>query len=91
MFEFLGLTVAVVRDDDNPKQNRAAFSADVTYTTAALLAFTYLRDNTTEDEADVVRQLVLVARNQLCVLSKQTLKSVLPVQLARVRLTCLGT
>lgn len=73
VFEFLGLTVAVVRDDDNPQQNRAAFSADVTYTTAALLAFTYLRDNTCADEADLVRQLVLVAGEQLCVMSRQTL------------------
>lgn len=57
MFEFLGMTVAVVRADDNAAQLRAAFSADVVYITAQQLAFTYLGDNTQKDESQIVRLL----------------------------------
>ena len=58
VFEFLGMTVAVVRADDNAAQLRAAFSADVVYITAQQLAFTYLGDNTLKDESDIVRPLL---------------------------------
>ena len=54
VFEFLGMTVAVVRADDNAAQLRAAFSADVVYITAQQLAFTYLGDNALKDESSIV-------------------------------------
>lgn len=58
VFEFLGMTVAVVRADDNAAQLRAAFSADAVYITAQQLAFTYLGDNTLKDESSIVRPLL---------------------------------
>ncbi|KAK9841856.1 hypothetical protein WJX81_007585 [Elliptochloris bilobata] len=54
VFEFLGLTVAVARDDDSTQQKRAAFGADVMYITARLVGFTHLRDNSASNEEDVV-------------------------------------
>jgi len=56
VLEFLGLTVAVVGEDASEAEARDAFAADVTYTTAQQLAWTYLRDNTAPDEDRVVRR-----------------------------------
>jgi len=58
VLEFLGLTVAVVGEDASEAEARDAFAADVTYTTAQQLAWTYLRDNTAPDEDRVVRRPV---------------------------------
>ena len=55
VFEFLGMTAAVVRAGDSAAQLRAAFSADVVYITAQQLAFTYLGDNALMDESSIVR------------------------------------
>lgn len=55
VFEFLGISVAVVRAGDSAAQLRAAFSADVVYITAQQLAFTYLGDNALKDESSIVR------------------------------------
>jgi len=56
VLEFLGLTVAVVGEDASEREARDAFAADVTYTTAQQLAWTYLRDNSVPDEGRVVRR-----------------------------------
>ena len=58
VYEFLGMTAAVVRAGDSVPQLRAAFSADIVYITAQQLAFTYLGDNTQKDESSIVRPLL---------------------------------
>jgi len=42
---FLGLTVGVVAPDMTPEARRAAYNADITYSTNNELGFDYLRDN----------------------------------------------
>ena len=45
LFEFLGLTVGVVRSQQPPEEKRAAYRADITYGTNNEFGFDYLRDN----------------------------------------------
>ncbi|WP_068858206.1 preprotein translocase subunit SecA [Perlucidibaca aquatica] len=45
LFEFLGLTVGVVRSQQPPDEKRAAYRADITYGTNNEFGFDYLRDN----------------------------------------------
>ena len=54
IFEFLGMSVAVVKEEDSNHSRRKLFAADITYTTAANLCFTYLFDNTAVSEDFVV-------------------------------------
>ncbi|HZJ86089.1 MAG TPA: preprotein translocase subunit SecA, partial [Erysipelotrichaceae bacterium] len=56
--EFLGLTVAYNRRGLSDKEKRAAYNADITYTTNSELGFDYLRDNMVTDvEKRVMRGL----------------------------------
>jgi len=45
LFEFLGLSVGVVRSQQPPEEKRAAYRADITYGTNNEFGFDYLRDN----------------------------------------------
>lgn len=45
LYEFLGLSVGVVRSQQPPEEKRAAYQADVTYGTNNEFGFDYLRDN----------------------------------------------
>lgn len=45
LFEFLGLTVGVVRSQQPAEEKRAAYRADITYGTNNEFGFDYLRDN----------------------------------------------
>ena len=54
IFKFLGMTVAVVTEEDANYQRRKLFQADVTYVTAMQLCFTYLYDNTSPHSAQIV-------------------------------------
>lgn len=45
LFEFLGLTVGVIRSQQPPEEKRAAYRADITYGTNNEFGFDYLRDN----------------------------------------------
>ena len=45
VYEFLGMTVAVIRSGQSHAEKQAAYSADITYGTNNELGFDYLRDN----------------------------------------------
>jgi preprotein translocase subunit SecA len=45
LYQFLGLSVGVIRSGQGPEQKRAAYSADVIYGTNNEFGFDYLRDN----------------------------------------------
>ncbi|MGH8220688.1 MAG: preprotein translocase subunit SecA [Steroidobacteraceae bacterium] len=45
VYEFLGLTVGVVKNAQTPEEKRAAYGCDITYGTNNELGFDYLRDN----------------------------------------------
>ncbi|MBT8131455.1 MAG: preprotein translocase subunit SecA [Gammaproteobacteria bacterium] len=45
IYEFLGLTVGVIRSGQTPEEKRAAYACDVTYGTNNEFGFDYLRDN----------------------------------------------
>src|SRR6185437_8971387 len=45
IYEFLGLTVGVVKNAQTPEEKRAAYGCDITYGTNNELGFDYLRDN----------------------------------------------
>ena len=45
VYEFLGLTVGVVKNAQSPEEKRAAYGCDITYGTNNELGFDYLRDN----------------------------------------------
>lgn len=45
LFEFLGLSIGVVRSQQPPDEKRAAYRADITYGTNNEFGFDYLRDN----------------------------------------------
>ena len=45
LFDFLGLSVGVVRAQQPPEEKRAAYAADITYGTHNEFGFDYLRDN----------------------------------------------
>ena len=54
VLRWMGLTVSVVRGDSEKHGRRALFEADVVYTTASTLCFTYLFDNTANEEGVIV-------------------------------------
>ena len=45
VYRFLGLTVGVIRNQQDPAQKRAAYACDITYGTNNEFGFDYLRDN----------------------------------------------
>ncbi len=45
VYEFLGLTVGVIKSGQSPEEKRAAYAADITYGTNNEFGFDYLRDN----------------------------------------------
>jgi len=45
VYEFLGLTVGVIKSGQSPDQKRAAYATDITYGTNNEYGFDYLRDN----------------------------------------------
>jgi preprotein translocase subunit SecA len=45
IYRFLGLTVGVIRNQQDPDEKRAAYAADITYGTNNEFGFDYLRDN----------------------------------------------
>ena len=45
LYEFLGLTVGVIRSGQNPVEKREAYEADIVYGTNNEFGFDYLRDN----------------------------------------------
>lgn len=45
LYNFLGLTVGVIRSMQDPEEKRAAYAADITYGTNNEFGFDYLRDN----------------------------------------------
>ncbi len=45
LYEFLGLSVGVIRSGQDPEEKRAAYLADITYGTNNEFGFDYLRDN----------------------------------------------
>jgi preprotein translocase subunit SecA len=45
IYRFLGLTVGVIRNQQDPAEKRAAYRADITYGTNNEFGFDYLRDN----------------------------------------------
>ena len=45
VFEFLGLTVGVIKNAQSPDEKRAAYACDITYGTNTEFGFDYLRDN----------------------------------------------
>jgi preprotein translocase subunit SecA len=45
VFHFLGLTVGVIRSQQNSEEKRAAYACDITYGTNNEFGFDYLRDN----------------------------------------------
>ncbi len=45
VFEFLGLTVGVIKNAQSPDEKRAAYACDITYGTNNEFGFDYLRDN----------------------------------------------
>ena len=52
LYEFLGLTVGVVRSGQNAEEKKAAYSCDVVYGTNNEFGFDYLRDNMSFSMAD---------------------------------------
>ncbi len=58
VYEFLGLTVGVIRSGQTPDEKRAAYGCDITYGTNNEFGFDYLRDNLAFSlEAKVQREL----------------------------------
>ncbi len=55
VYEWLGLTVGVVVSATEHSARRPAFEADVTFITAQELCFTFLRDQTVDNEQRIVR------------------------------------
>ncbi len=45
IYKFLGLTVAYITNDMNPRERKVAYDADITYGTNNEFGFDYLRDN----------------------------------------------
>ncbi|MBM7544411.1 preprotein translocase subunit SecA [Weissella beninensis] len=52
VYNWLGLTVGVNASDMTPDEKRAAYDADITYSTNSELGFDYLRDNMVTDPAE---------------------------------------
>ena len=45
LYNFLGLTVGIIQEDQDPEVRRAQYTADISYGTNAQFGFDYLRDN----------------------------------------------
>lgn len=56
LYEWLGLSVGVNVGDDSPEKKRAAYDADITYSTNFNIGFDYLRDNMVNRAEDRVMQ-----------------------------------
>ena len=52
LYQFLGLSVGVVRSGQSPEQKRAAYASDIVYGTNNEFGFDYLRDNMAFSMAD---------------------------------------
>ncbi len=58
LYQFLGVSVAVIQEGFSQKRKRAAFNADITYLTANSLGFTFLQDTSTVDRKEDLVRLV---------------------------------
>lgn len=56
LYEFLGLTVEVLKESMSVKQRQHAYNADITYTTNTELGFDYLRDHMATDPANLTQR-----------------------------------
>ena len=56
VYKALGLSVAVVSSQQNEATKRAAYAADITYSTHSELGFDYLRDNMKASLKDIVQR-----------------------------------
>jgi preprotein translocase subunit SecA len=56
IYAWMGLTVASIGRQSTPEERRAAYRADITYTTANEVGFDYLRDGLAFDPADEVHR-----------------------------------
>ncbi|WP_395317999.1 preprotein translocase subunit SecA [Fructilactobacillus frigidiflavus] len=56
LYNWLGLTVGVNKADMNPEEKRAAYNADITYSTNSEIGFDYLRDNMVVYQEDRVQR-----------------------------------
>ena len=45
LYGFLGLTIGIIQEDQDPETRRAQYTADISYGTNAQFGFDYLRDN----------------------------------------------
>jgi preprotein translocase subunit SecA len=52
LYEFLGLSVEFVEQADSQARKRRAFAADITYTTALTLGFSFLAETSSVDDKD---------------------------------------
>ncbi len=55
-YEFLGLTVGVVRSESTPAERRDAYACDITYGTNTEFGFDYLRDNMAWSKDELVQR-----------------------------------
>ena len=56
IYEFLGLSVGVIRHEMDDAERQAAYSCDITYATNNELGFDYLRDNMKYGRAEMVQR-----------------------------------
>ncbi|MFE2990717.1 preprotein translocase subunit SecA [Streptomyces sp. NPDC059262] len=55
-YQFMGLTVGVVKNDMDPADRRAAYACDITYGTNTEFGFDYLRDNMAWSKDELVQR-----------------------------------
>ncbi|MDU2153003.1 MAG: preprotein translocase subunit SecA, partial [Weissella confusa] len=56
LYKWLGLTVGINGSEMSPDEKRAAYNADITYTTNSEIGFDYLRDNMVARKEDRVQR-----------------------------------
>lgn len=56
LYKWLGLTVGVNKNEKSSPEKRAAYDADITYSTESEIGFDYLRDNMASQRSDQVLQ-----------------------------------
>jgi preprotein translocase subunit SecA len=56
IFEFLGLSVGVIRHDMSPRSRQESYACDITYGTNNEFGFDYLRDNMVIDKEEMVQR-----------------------------------
>jgi len=56
LYKWLGLTVGINNSEMGPDEKRAAYNADITYTTNSEIGFDYLRDNMVTRKEDRVQR-----------------------------------